>query len=43
MHDGEIDPVLILCSSEHRFQLGGYVKAVRVQSFQFQQLNFYVH
>jgi hypothetical protein len=30
MHDREIDPILILSSSEHRFQLGGYVKAVRI-------------
>jgi hypothetical protein len=30
MHDGEIDPVLIISSSEHKFQLGGYVKAVRI-------------
>lgn len=30
MHDGEIDPILILSSSEHRFRLGGRVKAVRI-------------
>ena len=30
MHDGEINLILIPSSSEHRFQLGRYVKAVRI-------------
>jgi hypothetical protein len=28
MHDGKIDSICILSSSELRFQLGGYVKTV---------------